>query len=163
MPVFAKMISSWVREVLCIAQVHVCGCCPRCCSFCSIGIWCFPGCILQVGDWARISIPARHYFPQISLLLIGIMILWSMLSWALMSRWHVLGNCQTLTYIVLQYVWLSGCGSPWFKTNNSPIVCVVLALYSWDYCSGEQGLTAQHPLLNICHMTSLNVRLWDSL
>ena len=28
--------------------------------------------------------------------------------------------------------------------ENSPIVCAVLALDSWNYCSGEQGPTAQH-------------------
>ena len=28
--------------------------------------------------------------------------------------------------------------------RDFPIVCVILALDSWHYCSGEQGLTAQH-------------------
>ena len=30
------------------------------------------------------------------------------------------------------------------KTTIAPVVCLRLALDSWNYCSGEQGLTAQH-------------------
>ena len=35
-----------------------------------------------------------------------------------------------------------GCSSPQYKADSSPIVCAVLGLDSWNYCSGEQ---AQHP------------------
>ena len=63
MPICAKTICSWVRKVLDIASIHV-----------SPGnLWCAAEpagfvtgislvSILQVGDWARVSIPARQYF-----------------------------------------------------------------------------------------------------
>ena len=62
-PVCAKTISSWVREVLCVAKAHM-----------SLGsLWGFAAStslaagvslvtILLASDWARVSTPARHYF-----------------------------------------------------------------------------------------------------
>ena len=62
-PVCAKTISSWVRKVLCVAKAHM-----------SLGsLWGVAAStalaagvslvtILQVGDWVRVSTPARHYF-----------------------------------------------------------------------------------------------------
>ena len=47
----------------------------------------------------------------------------------------------------LTNVALSGCGSPWYWANISPIVYVVLAVESWNYCSGVE---AQHLPLNVC-------------
>ena len=35
-----------------------------------------------------------------------------------------------------------GCSSPQYRADSSPIVCVILVLDSWNYCSGEQ---AQQP------------------
>ena len=61
--VCAKTISSWVRKVLCVAKVHM-----------SLGtLWGVAAStalaagvslmtIMQAGDWARVSTPARHYF-----------------------------------------------------------------------------------------------------
>ena len=60
-PICAKTISSWVRKVLCVAKAHM-----------SLGsLWevaasaALPAgvslvTILQAGDWARVSTPARH-------------------------------------------------------------------------------------------------------
>ena len=53
---------------------------------------------LQAGDWARVSMPARHYFPPTLPLQINTGILYSMLCWASGSKCF-LGKCQTLTYI----------------------------------------------------------------
>ena len=62
-PVCAKTISSWVRNILCVAKAHM-----------SLGsLWGVAASaalvagvslvtILQAGDWARVSTPARHYF-----------------------------------------------------------------------------------------------------
>ena len=50
------------------------------------------------------------------------------------------------------YIW---CGFTFFgvwRFPNSPIVCVVLALDSWDYCSGEQ---AQQPNIHKISQSSL--------
>ena len=52
----------------------------------------------QAGDWARVSMPARHLFAPTLLLQISTRILYSMLCWASVSRCS-LGKCQTLTYI----------------------------------------------------------------
>ena len=63
MPACAKTVSSWVRTVVGIAKAHM-----------SVGI--LQGAalsvvfvagislvsVLQVGDWARVFTPARHYF-----------------------------------------------------------------------------------------------------
>ena len=39
----------------------------------------------------------------------------------------------------------------WTRVSNSDlIVCAVLALDGLEYCSGQQGLTAQHLPLNVC-------------
>ena len=54
--------------------------------------------ILHAGDWAKVSTPARHYFPLKLLLQIGTRTLYSLLCWASVSR-SSLGKCQTLTYI----------------------------------------------------------------
>ena len=53
-----------------------------------------------------------------------------------------------------------------YQADSSPIVFVALALDSWNYCCGEQGLTAQHLPLNVWpNMISLNKRkcatLWQ--
>ena len=49
-PVCAKTISSWVRNVLCIARAQVSGFSPRYCSICSLYRWCFPG-VYSAGSW----------------------------------------------------------------------------------------------------------------
>ena len=41
-----------------------------------------------------------------------------------------------------KHVGLSGHSSPQCWANSSPVVYVVLALDSWNYCSGEQGPTS---------------------
>ena len=102
---------------------------------------------MPVGDWARVSTPAKHFFQYISLLQIGTKILCSMLSYALVNS-QLVCKCQTLTYVKsCRYVGLSGHSSPQKLANIFPIVCAVLALNSWNYCSGQQDPTAQHPLI----------------
>ena len=50
MPVCAKMISSWVREVLNIAKAcYVSGHFSACCGICNTGCQCFPG--VHPGGW----------------------------------------------------------------------------------------------------------------
>ena len=63
--------------------------------------------ILQAGDWAQVSAPARHYFPLILLLWIGTRTLYSMECWATVSR-SSLGKCQILTYIQSSICWAVG-------------------------------------------------------
>ena len=97
-PVCAKTITSWVREVLCVAKVHM-----------SLGsLWGVAASaaleggvslvtILQAGDWARVSTPARHYFSTSLLLQISTRTPCSMQCWASVSRSSP-GKCQTWTY-----------------------------------------------------------------
>ena len=59
-PVSTKTISSWLRNVLCVAKAHMS---PG--SFwgaASLAAGDSLVSILQAGDWARVSTPARHYF-----------------------------------------------------------------------------------------------------
>ena len=56
----AKSISAWVRKVLCVAKAHmslgsVWGAAAFVASVSLVSI-------LQAGDWARVSTPAKHYF-----------------------------------------------------------------------------------------------------
>ena len=51
-------------------------------------------------------------------------------------------NSHALIAVYIAYVGLSGRSSPQYQADSSPIVCAVLALDSWNYCSGEQ---AQQP------------------
>ena len=56
MLVCVKMISSWVRKVLYMAKAHMyLGAFAGAVSLASI---------LQAGDWARVSMPARYYFSM---------------------------------------------------------------------------------------------------
>ena len=68
-------------------------------------------------------------------------------SWALMNS-QLVGKCQTLMYISI-HVGLSGFRSHWDLANSSPIISVVLALDGWKGY-GEEGLTDQHLLYNVC-------------
>ena len=44
MPVCAKIMSSWVRNIECIAKAHMSlGTLLGCCGICSTGSWSFPG------------------------------------------------------------------------------------------------------------------------
>ena len=59
-PVSAKTISSWVRKVLCVTKSHMslgslCGAAALVAGVSLVSI-------LQAGDWARVSTPARQYF-----------------------------------------------------------------------------------------------------
>ena len=146
--VCAKTISSLVRKVLWVAKAHM-----------SPGSFWGPKVlaagislvsILQAGDWAKVFTPARHYFPPTSLLWIGTRNLYSMLCWASVSSCS-LGKFQTLTIIQsLANVGLLGHRSPQYRTNSFSIVCAVLALDSWNYCSGEQARQPKHLPLNVC-------------
>ena len=42
-----------------------------------------------------------------------------------------------------------GCSTTQDLAKSFPIVCVILALDSWNYCSGEQDPIARHPFLNV--------------
>ena len=62
-PVCAKTISSWVRNVLCVAKAcmslgSLWGVAVSAALAASVSLVT----ILQVGDWTRVSTPARHYF-----------------------------------------------------------------------------------------------------
>ena len=142
-PVCAKTISSWVRKVLGVAKAHM-----------SLGsLWGVAACaalaagvslvtILQAGDWTRVSMPARHYFStyitmmdrhQDSVQACRAGPQWVGPLWVSVKHWLILS---------LAYVGLLGRSSPQYRADSSPIVCAVLALDSWNYCSGEQ---AQQP------------------
>ena len=82
--------------------------------------------ILQVGDWARVSTPAKHYFPPVTLLQISTSILCNMLYWASVHRcFLVLSNIDLCS---LANVGLSGLSSPHYRANTFPMACAVLAL-----------------------------------
>ena len=62
-PVCAKTISSWVRKVLCVAKAHMSlgslwGAAASAALVAGVSLVS----ILQTGDWAKVSTPARHYF-----------------------------------------------------------------------------------------------------
>ena len=59
-PVCAKTISSWIRKVLCVAKVHLSPGSLWQAAALAAGVSLVS--ILQAGDWARVSTPARHYF-----------------------------------------------------------------------------------------------------
>ena len=62
-PVCAKTISSWVRKVLGIAKAHMSlGSLWEVAASAALAASVFLLTILQVGDWTRVFIPARHYF-----------------------------------------------------------------------------------------------------
>ena len=62
-PDCAKTISSWVRKVLCVAKAHMSpGSLWGIASSAALAASVSMVTILQVGDWARVSTPARHYF-----------------------------------------------------------------------------------------------------
>ena len=70
-----------------------------------------------------------------------------MLCWASVSRSSPgigppLVSVKHQLLLSLAYVGLLGHSFPQYQADSSPIVCVVLALDSWNYCSGEQ---AQQP------------------
>ena len=151
MPVCAKTVSSWVRNILGITKGHMspgtlCGAVMSAALVTGVSLVS----ILQAGDWASVSTPTRYSFPLTSLLQISTRIQFNVLSWVSVSN-HNMAKCQTLTYIKSsKYVEPLGHRPSQYQAKRLPIVCVVLALDSWNYCSGEQGLTAQHPPLNVC-------------
>ena len=142
-PVCAKTISSWVRKVLGVVKAHM-----------SLGsLWGVAASvalaagvslvtIMPAGDWNRVSTPARHYFSTY--------ITTYGSAPGLHAACHAgpqwVGPLQVSVkhwlIISLAYVGLSGHSSPQYWAGSSPIVCAVLALDSWNYCSGEQ---AQQP------------------
>ena len=62
-PVCAKTISSWVRKVLCVAKAHMSlGSLWGVAASAALAAGVSLVTILQAGDWARVSAPARHYF-----------------------------------------------------------------------------------------------------
>ena len=63
LPVCAKTISSWVRKVLCVAKAHMSlGSLWEVAASLALAAGVSLVTILQAGDWARVSTPARHYF-----------------------------------------------------------------------------------------------------
>ena len=56
------------------------------------------------------------------------------------------------------YVGLSGHSSPQYQADSSPIVCVVLALDSWNYCRPDSPTTSQC----LPCLASLITRKWNS-
>ena len=62
-PVCAKTMSSWVRKVPCVAKAHMSlGSLQEVAASAALAAGVSLVTILQAGDWARISTPARHYF-----------------------------------------------------------------------------------------------------
>ena len=62
-PGCAKTISSWVRKVLGVAKAHMSlGSLQRVAASAALAAGVSLVTILQVGDWTRVSTPARHYF-----------------------------------------------------------------------------------------------------
>ena len=62
-PVCAKTISSWVRKVLFVAKAHMSlGPLWQIAASAALAAGVLLVTILQVGDWARVFTPARHYF-----------------------------------------------------------------------------------------------------
>ena len=59
-PVCAKTIFSWVRKVLCVAKAHMSPGSLQGTAALAAGVSLVS--ILQTGDWARVSMPAGHYF-----------------------------------------------------------------------------------------------------
>ena len=63
LPVCAKTISSWVRKVFCVAKAHMSlGSLWKVAASAALVAGVSLVTILQAGDWARVSTPARHYF-----------------------------------------------------------------------------------------------------
>ena len=61
--VCAKTISSWVRKVLCVAKAHMSlGFFLEAATSAALAAGISLVSILQTGDWARLSRPARLYF-----------------------------------------------------------------------------------------------------
>ena len=58
----AKTISSWVRKVLSVDKAHVSELSLGVAAFAALAAGASLVSILQVGDWTRVSTPARHYF-----------------------------------------------------------------------------------------------------
>ena len=148
MAVCDKIISSWVRKVLSMAKTHmslgtVCGAATFVAGVSLLSI-------LLAGDWARVSTQLDTISQHISLLQIGTRILCRLLSWALVSS-ELVGKCQTLTYTKFcRYFGLLGCSFLQYWVNSFHIVCMVLALDTWNYCSREQDPTAWSPILSVC-------------
>ena len=64
---------------------------------------------------------------------------------------QVVGKSQTLSYVKsCKCDGVSGNSSPQYWMNSYWIVCVVLVLDIWKYCTGKQGAAAQHLTLYIC-------------
>ena len=104
-PICTETISSWERKVLCIVKAHISpGSLQGAAASADLVAGVSLVSILQVGDWARISTLARHYFPLTLLLQISTRTLYSVLCWATMSR-SSLGKGQTLTYIQSCVCW----------------------------------------------------------
>ena len=62
-PVCAKTISSWVRKVLCVAKAHMSlGTLWEVAASAALAAGVSLVTILQAGDLAQVSTPARHYF-----------------------------------------------------------------------------------------------------
>ena len=97
-PVCAKTISSWVREVLCVAKAHMSpGYLWGAATSAALAAVVSLVSILRASDWGRVSTPARHFSPPTLLLQIGTRTLYSMLCWASVSRSSP-GKHQTLIY-----------------------------------------------------------------
>ena len=102
--------------------------------------------ILQAGDLARVSTPARHCFSPYITTVDQHQDSVTVLCWASVSR-SSLGKCQTLTYIqfcICQAVALPSTGK-YFPNCLCSISTTQLELLLW-----RAGLTAHHLPLNVC-------------
>ena len=117
------------------------GYCPRCYGVDSFGSWHFYG-IHHIGRWLDQCLdPSQKQFFNIHdyyWLAPGICTVCS-------------PSCQWVVNLLVSVKhWPMGHCCPQYLSDNSPIVCVIIALDSQRYCSGEQCPTGQHLPLNIC-------------
>ena len=98
---------------------------------------------LLASDWARVSNPAGQFF--------SIYHYYRLIPESCAACCpRTLGLVNLLASVKLSLIWslvdMLDCST---KQIFSKIFCAVLAIESWSYCSGRQGLTAQHPLLHV--------------
>ena len=122
-PICAKINSSWVRRVSGIAKAHF-----------SLGtVWGVAVSAAFVAGVFLVSILQVSNWTNIST----------------PSRHYF----QHTSFEVFQLCWVIRPYLSLVLSNSSPIVCILLALDSWKYCSGDQDLNTQH----ICKIA------WSSL
>ena len=146
MPACAERISSKVGEVLGITKAHMS---PGALHSTAVSAALVAGIslvsILQAGDLVRISTPARHYL--FTYIITMDLHQHSIQQGILGLGEKSFGKCQTLIYVnSWQHV---GHSCLQYQVKSFSIVCAVLELDSYNFCSGEQGTTSSSQILPI--------------